>query len=642
MTFKDDQGGYLVPHQRFGVCGIAVLLIIAVLVSPSGAVAPSETLLPDSTKGYLSVTNMKALVDHWNQTQIGKLMKDPIMEPFRKDLERQFEQQWMGAREKLGFSIDDLRGIPAGEVAVALIQPAPGQAAMILLADVTGNQQKAEGMLKKVGENLIRQGAAKKTEKAGDTSLDVFDLPKHDPKDQAEPKRQAVYLVKSDLLIVTDSVAVARSVLDRLAKKSGACLADVAAFRAVMERCKKDAGEAVPQIRWFLDPFGYVDTARTYVPERDRPRGKKMLDTLRTQGFEAIRGVGGQVSFATEGYELIHRTAVHAPPPYEKSMKMLVFPNHADFAPQPWVPRDIATYMTGYVDIANAFDNFGPMFDELFGEGETGVWDDVLEGLEKDKHGPQINLKKELIDQLENQVTVVTDYELPITTSSERILIAIKVRDEPAVAKALEKMLKADDTVQMRVLADRIIWEAVPREKPQVPSISLVMPGEEPISEDQSSGRGAEPVFPNAAITVANGQLYIASHLDFLVKILQDREQRETLGATVDFQVIGEKVERFGSQHCAWVFSRTDQEYRATYELIRAGKMPESETMLGRTLNTLFGAGRKGVLRQQEIDGSKLPEFEVVRRYLGTAGSFGVSEDSGWFLKGFMLSEETK
>ena len=79
------------------------------------------------------------------------------------------------------------------------------------------------------------------------------------------------------------------------------------------------------------------------------------------------------MSFAAEGYELIHRTAVHAPPPYEKSMKMLVFPNHADFAPQPWVPRDIATYMTGYVDIANAFDNFGPMFDELFGEGEPGV-----------------------------------------------------------------------------------------------------------------------------------------------------------------------------------------------------------------------------------------------------------------------------
>ena len=201
---------------------------------------------------------------------------------------------WMGARDKLGFSIDDLRGIPAGEVAVALIQPGPDRAAVILLADVTGNQEKAEEMLKQVGENLIRQGAAKKAEKAGDTTLEVFDLPKHDPKDDAEPKRQAVYVVKGDLLIVADSVAVVRSVLDRLDGKSGARLADLAAFQAVMERCKKDAGDAVPQIRWFLDPFGYIDTARTYVPERDRPRGKRMLDTLRNQGFEAIQGIGGR------------------------------------------------------------------------------------------------------------------------------------------------------------------------------------------------------------------------------------------------------------------------------------------------------------------------------------------------------------
>ena len=30
---------------------------------------------------------------------------------------------------------------------------------------------------------------------------------------------------------------------------------------------------------------------------------------------------------------------------------MLVFPNKSDFAPQPWVPRDVATYVTMYVDI---------------------------------------------------------------------------------------------------------------------------------------------------------------------------------------------------------------------------------------------------------------------------------------------------
>jgi hypothetical protein len=56
-------------------------------------------------------------------------------------------------------------------------------------------------------------------------------------------------------------------------------------------------------------------------------------------------------------------------------------------------------------------------------------------------------------------------------------------------------------------------------------------------------------------------------------------------------------------------------------------------------LNTVFGAGKKGVLRKQEVDGSKLPEFDAVRSHLGTAGGFAVSEENGWFVKGFMLSK---
>ena len=88
------------------------------------------------------------------------------------------------------------------------------------------------------------------------------------------------------------------------------------------------------------------------------------------------------------------------------------------------------------------------------------------------------------------------------------------------------------------------------------------------------------------------------------------------------------------------VFSRTDEEYRPTYELVRQNKMPESETMLARLLNVLFGEGKKGQVRAQRIDGSQLPEYEVVRRYLGPAGLQATSEPGGWYLKGFTLSKE--
>ena len=68
--------------------------------------------------------------------------------------------------------------------------------------------------------------------------------------------------------------------------------------------------------------------------------------------------------------------------------------------------------------------------------------------------------------------------------------------------------------------------------------------------------------------------------------------------------------------------------------------MPESETMVGRVLNTIFGAGKKGVIRKAEVDGSKLPDYDYVRRYLGPAGVEVTSEPTGWFVKGFRLGKK--
>ena len=69
--------------------------------------------------------------------------------------------------------------------------------------------------------------------------------------------------------------------------------------------------------------------------------------------------------------------------------------------------------------------------------------------------------------------------------------------------------------------------------------------------------------------------------------------------------------------------------------------MPESESLLARLLNVLFGEGKKGAARRQQIDGSQLPDYAVVRRYLGPAGMQVTSEPQGWFLKGFTLTKNS-
>jgi hypothetical protein len=387
------------------------------------------------------------------------------------------------------------------------------------------------------------------------------------------------------------------------------------------------------------------------------------------------------------------------------------------------VPRDVATYTTLYVDILNAFDNFGPLFNEvvgglqflfstglecqgdldkgvlpekfrqefqqleppispevvittreadsvweLKGQQETCIvkkkdgvlrvytegdyWRQVLEGLEdKDKTdpaSPRINLRAELIAHLGKRVTVITAYEEPITTTSERLLFAIEATNEEAVRAAITKTMETNTDVKLSKFEEHLIWEMVEEEQsgpPEIPTITVPkLIGEGEQGEKQGEEEAAKDVrlLPHAAVSVAHGHLFVASHIDFLKKVLAPKQPRAMLGANVDCQLVQAAVDQLAiPQRCAWSFSRTDEEYRPTYELIRQGKMPQSETMLARVLNAIFSTGKKGEFRAQKIDGSQMPDYDVVRRYLGAAGMVVSSEPDGWFFKGFALKKGT-
>ena len=55
--------------------------------------------------------------------------------------------------------MDDLQGVPGGEVGVALIEPKPGEAATATVIDVTGHLEQANGLVAKATANLLKAGA---------------------------------------------------------------------------------------------------------------------------------------------------------------------------------------------------------------------------------------------------------------------------------------------------------------------------------------------------------------------------------------------------------------------------------------------------------------------------------------------------
>ena len=629
----------------------------------SAAVPANETLLPKTTKGAVLIHDVDELAAAFDKTQMGQLINDPLMQPFIEDFKKQMKSKMKESRGELGISWDDLQDISSGEVAIARAAHAEGKSATIVLADVTGNIEKTEALLEKISAALVKKKATKSAEKIEGVDVTAFEIP---PTRDIRFRRYLYYAINNNLLVVAADKGVMSGILKRQASKDDTdSLAKVPAFRKSLDRATRDAGDVVPHVRFFIEPIAYFQAVRDAQGGKKK-RGTDMLKIARTQGFDAIKGVAGVVNFALDKYEVLYRVSIYAPPikdaapdRYRLAMRMMSFFNDMKLDPPTWVHTELATFSRVKLKIPKTFEASKTIVDAIAGAEDTNkngkidedesVFDEVLKSIKTAPDGPKVDIRNDVVMKLGDDVVVLSDYVLPITVTSERLLFAIKTTDSEALAKTVAKYSKADTKAHRREfkVGDKthIIWEMV-EEEPEDTSAPVVelggIPGLPGGDEEEDEDEEEEPLMPNKAVTVAYGHLMIASHIEFLHKVLENADKRARLADAVDFKLVATEIERLGGSNLfVRNFSRTDEEYRPTYELIKQGRMPESKTMLGMMLNKWLGADlEKDELRVQQIDGSKLPDYEVCRRYLGPAGMYGTAEDDGWFIGGFVLSKQ--
>jgi hypothetical protein len=605
--------------------------------------------LPNTTKGFLSVGSVEALKKAWNETQLGQLLQDPHMQPFIETFREQLRDKWMQTHRKLGITWEDLDGVPSGEIGAGLIQFSEKEVAMALVADVSGHAEQTRTLLEKIHKNVMAQKAHQSQKNLLGTMITVYDVPKFED----IPARQLAYFVLDDksgglLLAAADNFKVLEGILTRAVEPRSDSLANLAAFAAITKRCHAVAGDLVPHARWFIEPFGYVQSVRVSngYDEKQHKNKTDMLKIFEKEGFSAIEGIGGFVNFMFEKYEMLHRTYVFAPGSktgdrFKQSMRMLSLPNGGTFTPPDWVPRDVSTFGTMNIETSNAFENAKTLANEIVGDE---VFDDVLESIKTDENGPKIDVRKELIAHLENRAIIFADNQMPITPKSERMVFAVPTSNPDIVAATIEKQMKTDEDAKRRVINGHVVWEVVD-EQTDLPMVTIennpafTADG----NADDEPKEEEKPVLPNSAVTVAYGHLFVATHVDILAKVLADDSARGKLSASSDYQRVQAEIAKLRlSNQSAEMFTRTDDAYRQVYELLRAGRMPEAESMFGKLLNAMLGEGKEGVLRAQRIDGSKLPEYDLVRRYFGPAGITVTTEDEGWFMTGFTLNKEAQ
>ena len=625
-------------------------ILVGVMTAGVVAAPPVDQIIPSSAKGFVCVPSVDALDASWQRAQISQLLQDESMKPFVKDLEKQFNRRFETTGIRTGITLNDLRSVCSGEAALAFLEPndEAQKYAVVAIAQINGREQQVDELMTRVDDNMAKRGATKQQKKIGDVPATIFNVPL---KPGVKKSFDAVIIRREGLLIATDHLQIAKKLVDNLQNPGKDCLADVPAYIESMNRCEDEAGDLVPDVRWFVEPLGYAMVARELAIKKKR-RSTDILKALQKQGFDAVQGIGGFLNFATEDYEILQRAYAYAPPSesageskYEKAAGMLACPATGDLTPQDWVPGTIGSYVTARWDIQAAYQFVGELVDEV--AGEKGFYKDLIDSLENDPNGPRIDLEKEIVAHLGERVTILTDTKEPISVSSERFMIGIDLTNAKAMEASLKKMLAEDPDAQAIEYEDHIIWEILSQDEDFAMDVEGLGDFDDDImdfgDESEAFADEEDPLLSNAAISVAKGMLVIASHVEFVKEIIDLPDvHQQALKNEPDNLTVLKALSEIGDADDSTngrLFTRFDRELEVSYELIRSGRMPQSEGLIGRILNRFLGTDELDV-REQQIDGQQMPEFAVVREYLGLGGMYVRTEEDGWYLGAIALKKE--
>jgi len=653
----------------------AVVAAMAMFVPGRGEAAsfsPSEKLLPASTRVWVSVADPQALRKRFERSALGGLVYDPLMSTFLDGLRQQGRTSADPLRGTLEISLEEVEKIAGGEIALAVIERSDGTLATIVLIDTSGR----EAEVAPVVEALLGRVAAKGGKPiASPPPIKAFALPPAagaappvattaGATATAAPRQVAIAVTPSAVILGDrlDAVAEMAPALGNAAASRADALAAVPAFAKVMERCGKGVPATAVPVRWFVDPLAYLAADRRTFPPTKNKKGPDYVAILRRQGFDAVNGAGGYLFFGEGNVDLRHNTLIHAPPRngrpadgpdrFEKAARMLRFPNVAGLAPAAWVPGGAASWVSFEWDIANAFDSVQPLVDDIV--GEAGVFEDVIASLEEDPDGPQIKVRDDLIKHLGKRCAVASDHESPIDPDCERMLIAIETSNPEAVAAVISKGMTSESEVRKVEAGGHVIWETVkPAATPEKNAGS-------PDGDDAAGRRRArqrerqekESVWPNLSVAVAHGHIFLASHRDFLERVLSNPRTSSIVEDGGYQDVAAELKQLLGGDWAMSSFSRTEKAIRPAYELLRAGRLPESKSLAGTVLRRVLegdqpqNGQRRGTSQdstqdpgrlKQKVDGSSLPDFEQISRYFGLNGMSMQSTPEGWYLVGVGL-----
>jgi hypothetical protein len=332
-------------------------------------------------------------------------------------------------------------------------------------------------------------------------------------------------------------------------------------------------------------------------------------------GLDGLKGVGGSLIFATEEFDSILHAHVLLEVPRDGVLKMIAFES-GDITPEPWVPKDAASYMTLNWDVEKTYEELVRLYDMFRGEG---AWaDQVLKGAQE---RVDVDIEKELIEALDGRGTHVTWMERPARINSQANLVAFKLKDAGQTQRVLDRVTaKFEERVTSETYGGakyyRIRFEGRRR-------------GNDNFDEEIARR-------PTPCVAIVGDYLMVTDSEKFLHEVIVTKSDSSlSLANELDFKLIANKIERqLGEAKAGMIqFNRPEEGMRLLYELATARS---TQTRLANQAedNPFFRALNDAVTK------NPLPPFAVIAQYLAPGGAIVTDDETGIHYTAFGLRRE--
>ena len=620
----------------------------------------SEEILPASTKAWISVPDADDLEKQFDATQFGELGKQQALKPFAEHLEAQVRKWINDQNVRLNLKLDDLHGVHSGEICFAGVlpeddngKPLAGKHGLVFLMDVSKTEDRARELQTKINAELAKRKAKRTDGNIRGTKYTKWVI--ENPK-LFRQKRFNFQAIVDGWMLVSNNEAVFREVIEKLANPDKVQSVETLAGQKTYQKivANTNLGEYKAHIRWFVDPFGYIelsqqikdDEAISKVPRDD------VAQQLKNNGFDAFKGIGGHISVNTDEHEILHRTFTVAAKKnavanerfydlfdFKSPKKQLKIPN--------WVAPNSSSMVIGNWEYDNLLRGVGYFYD-VWLENE-GDFQRFLDDLKKD---PQLRLDvRKMVPMLDDQLVVMSSIETPVDSKSERVVLGVPVTGDADFL--IESLKRAQPEAKMLNIGGNKVIEVDTTVEPEIEVPFGVDIPEEDDPDQEEEDQPRLQLFEKRYFVIANNWLLVTNNKAYVRKLLAPGNNN--LDKAADYQQVNEALAKLTDpQKICWRhFGRLDRSLRINYEMLRKGEMANAQNVLARVLNWLAASrarekalaeGRDvdpDLIRKQQLDGAKLPaDFDkALAPFLGPLGSVMEVEDDGWRITGCFLKK---